>query len=353
MKIRADFRSDTVTHPTPAMRRAMANAVVGDDVMGEDPTINRLQERAAELTGKQAALFVPSGTCGNQCAIMTWTRSGDEVLVAERSHVVQHEAGGAAVLARAQVRALSPGSSHLRPEDVAPRLRGVDIHYPRTGLVCLEQAAADGTVVPLATLSAVRKAARGVPVHMDGARLFNAAAALGVPAARACVAADSVTFCLSKGLSAPVGSVLCGPKDFIEEARRVRKLLGGGMRQAGILAAAGLVALEEQRPRLSVDHAKAKLLASLLREIPGVRLLREPQINLVFVSLAAFRFKPQALVDAMAKRGFAIFADENGEWRFATHRQVTLGDCRALAAALAGFLRARSLAYFEARPRSA
>lgn len=320
-----DLRSDTVTIPTPSMRRAMAAAPVGDDVSGEDPTINKLQEVAAELMGKQAALFVPSGTFANQCALRTLTHSGDEVLLAERCHIVQHEAGAAALISRVQLRTLSPHSPHLLPEDVGPRVRGVDIHYPRTGLVCVEQATGDGTVVPLATLAAVKKAAGKVPVYMDGARLFNAAAALGVPAKKIAAHADAVGFCLSKGLCAPVGSVLCGSKDFIAAARRTRKMMGGGMRQAGILAAAGLVALKEIRPRLADDHEKARQLAALLREIPGVTVLREPEISLVFCTIKGVK-KPEALVAELLRRGVKIYPDEGGVWRFVTHYWVTDAD---------------------------
>ncbi|MDE2290910.1 MAG: PLP-dependent transferase [Elusimicrobia bacterium] len=316
-----DLRSDTVTWPTPAMREAMARAEVGDDVCGEDPTVNRLEAEAARLTGKEAALLVPSGTFANQCALLTWAGSGDEVVLAERCHIVQHEAGAAALLARAQLRAASPGSAHLLPEDVAARVRPEgDIHYPRTALVCVEQATSDGTVVPIETLAALRKAAGGVPVHMDGARLFNAAAALGVPAGHVARHADSVMFCLSKGLCAPVGSMLCGSADFISRARRNRNRMGGGMRQAGVLAAAGLVALREVLPTLSEDHAKARRLAAALRQVPGVEVLREPDISLVFCRLPGLKKGAEALVAAMASRGIRIYPDEAGVFRFVTHR---------------------------------
>lgn len=334
-----DLRSDTVTWPTPAMRRAMAEAEVGDDVCGEDPTVNRLEAESARLTGKEAALFVPSGTFANQCALLTHCASGDEVLLAERCHIVQHEAGAAALLARAQLRTLSPGSPHLLPEDVAPRLRPEgDVHYPRTGLVCVEQATGDGTVVPLAVLEAVRAAAGSVPVHMDGARLFNAAAALGVEPAAVARTADSVMFCLSKGLCAPVGSLLCGTADFIERARRNRKRMGGGMRQAGVLAAAGLVALREVRPGLAEDHAKARRLAALLRGLKGVDVLREPEINLVFCRLPGLRGTGTALSEALRAKGFRVYPDEGGVFRFVTHRWVDEAGLKAFAAALKGAL---------------
>ncbi|TBR24324.1 threonine aldolase [bacterium] len=334
-----DLRSDTVTWPTPAMRQAMAEAEVGDDVCGEDPTVNRLEEAAARLTGKEAALFVPSGTFANQCALLTHCRSGEEVLLAERSHIVQHEAGAAALLARAQLRPVSPGSAHLLPEDVAARIRPEgDVHYPRTGLVCVEQATGDGTVVPLAVLERVRLAAGPVPVHMDGARLFNAAAALRVEPAAVARTADSVMFCLSKGLCAPVGSLLCGSSSFISRARRNRKRMGGGMRQAGVLAAAGLVALREVLPGLKDDHAKAKRLAQRLRSVTGVEVLREPEINLLFCRLPRLDRSGETLAEALKAKGIRIYPDEAGVFRFVTHRWVTDEGLEAFASALAAEL---------------
>lgn len=330
-----DLRSDTVTWPTPAMRKAMASAEVGDDVCGEDPTVNRLEELAAHLTGKEAALLVPSGTFANQCALLTHCASGDEVVLAERSHIVQHEAGAAALISRVQLRATSPDSPHIRPEDVKARMRPEgDIHYPKTALVCVEQATGDGTVVGLKTLAAVKKAAGAVPVHMDGARLFNAAASLGADAAAVARHADSVMFCLSKGLCAPVGSLLCGSADFIAAARRNRKRMGGGMRQAGVLAAAGLVALREERPRLGADHLKAKRLAELLRSVKGVEMLREPEINLVFCRLPGLKGPTERLVEALASQGIRIYGDEGGVFRFATHRWLAEADLEAFAKAL-------------------
>ncbi|MDE1976896.1 MAG: DegT/DnrJ/EryC1/StrS family aminotransferase [Elusimicrobia bacterium] len=336
-----DLRSDTVTVPTPAMRRAMANAAVGDDVMREDPTVNRLERTAAALLGKEAALFVPSGTFANQCAILTHARSGNEVILAENSHVVQHEAGAAALLARVQLRPASAGSPHLLPQDLLERLREPgDIHYPRTGLVCVEQATSSGTVIPLKVLAEIKSiaGARRVPVHMDGARFFNACEALGVSPRTLARQADSVAFCLSKGLCAPVGSLLLGSRNFIERARANRKRMGGGLRQAGILAAAGLVGLKEVRPGLKNDHAKARLLAELLRKIPGVSVLREPEINMVFAALP-LRGAPQKLVTTLNKAGVRIFPPEAGVFRFVTHQQINEAGVRRAATALARALR--------------
>jgi len=336
-----DLRSDTVTLPTPAMREAMAKAEVGDDVYGEDPTVNELERSSAELLGKEAALLAPSGTFANQCAILTHCPSGSEVLLAERGHILRYERAGAAVLSRVQTRPVGQDSPHLRPEDILLRIRdGQDDHCPPTGLVCVEQATSDGTVVPVATLAEVTRIARkhGVPVHMDGARLFNAAAALKVEPKEIARYADSLMFCLSKGLCAPVGSVLAGSKAFIDKARLSRKLMGGGMRQAGVLAAAGLVGLKEVRPLLAKDHEKARRMADRLKNMSGVRLVREPEVNMVFVRLTGLIRPVQELVDNLASKGFRIFPDEQGIFRFVTHQGVGEADVDAFVDALGKYL---------------
>ncbi|PCI35998.1 MAG: threonine aldolase [Elusimicrobia bacterium] len=336
-----DFRSDTVTVPTDAMRRAAAESPVGDDVCGEDPTVNELEKETASLLGKEAALLVPSGTFANQCALLTHTTSGDEVLLAERCHIVQHEAGAAALISRAQLRTVSPDSPHLLAKDLEGRLReDVDIHFPRTALICVEQATSDGTVVDLDSLAGVHSRAKsaGVPVHMDGARLFNAAAALAVEPAVVATHADSVAICLSKGLCAPVGSLLAGSTEFIERARYNRKRMGGGMRQAGIIAGPGLVALREERPRLGEDHARAARLAAALNGIEGITLLREPEISMVFVRIPAWTRSSSELVAAMLEKGFKIYPDENGVWRFVVHRWIDDGAVESFTAALASVL---------------
>jgi threonine aldolase len=333
-----DLRSDTVTQPTRAMREAMLTCEVGDDVLGEDPTINRLEARAAALLGKEAALFVPSGTFGNQCALATHINAGDEVLLSEGAHIVVHECGAAAYLAGAQLRCIPPSNgSRLTVADLQPRLRvGDDIHIPRTGLICVEQATAFGELYGLADLQAIYAfaGAAGVPVHLDGARLFNAALALDVSPAALAACADSVTFCLSKGLCAPVGSLLVGTRAFIAKARRRRKLMGGGLRQAGFLAAAGLVALDTQVARLADDHRHARLLADLLTRIPGVTLSREPAINMVFVRTASPQDPAQTLA-ALTAQGVLTYAPENGEWRFVTHQGIEETDVRLAAQVLA------------------
>lgn len=342
MKRFLEFRSDTMTLPTPAMRDAMRDAEVGDDVCGEDPTVNRLEALAAKLTGKEAALLVPSGTFGNQCAIRVHTKPGDEMIVCESAHIIEHEAGAAAALSGVQTRTIAPkNGTFITAAEIEPRLRTVeDIHHPDTGLVVLENATSWGTVMPLAEMRAVSELAQGhrIPVHLDGARLFNAAFALGVPAAVA-TEVDSVTFCLSKGLGAPVGSLLCGTTDFIRRARRVRKIMGGGMRQAGVLAAAGQIALTEGVARLSEDHANAKLLAGLLAGLPGVKL--DPasvQTNMVFCRLEGGSKAEQGLVDVLKGRGIRTY--DPGWWglRFVLSRETTAEDVRTLSGAVAEYL---------------
>ena len=332
-----DVRSDTVTQPTQAMREAMYRAEVGDDVVGEDPTVNRLEAYTAELLGKQAALFVPSGTFANQCAVLTHTRSADEVIISEGAHIIIHEAGAAALFSRVQFRTV-PGIDGYRitPDAVAARIRvGDDIHYPRTGLICLEQATAGGTLYDMETLRGIHAVAQrhGVPVHMDGARLFNAAVALDVQPEEIAATADSVCICLSKGLCAPVGSLLAGTREFIDRARKNRKRMGGGMRQAGFLAAAGLLALTDMRLRLAEDHDNARLLARLLAEIPGVTLSAQPDISLVFFRLPA-HIDEAVMVEALKTQGCIAYPPEAGEWRFVTHHPLTADDMHSLAATL-------------------
>jgi len=335
-----DLRSDTVTRPTPAMRQAMFTAEVGDDVIGEDPTIHRLEALAAEMTGREAALFVPSGTFGNQVCIMTHCRPGHEVIVSELGHIVQHEVGGAAVLSAVQLRTVWPRGSAITWAEIEPRIRrDDDIHFPDTGLIALENAVWDGTVQPLEEMVEIHANARrlGIPVHLDGARIFNAAASLGVPAAAIACLADSVMFCLSKGLAAPVGSMVVGDAGFIHRARKMRKLMGGGMRQAGILAAAGIVALTEMVPRLSEDHHQARRLAEALAARPELELAPDRvDINMVFV-----RFRPGCgaepearFVAALRRLGILTYPPEGGRVRFVTHHDVTAADIDRVIASL-------------------
>jgi threonine aldolase len=286
-----DLRSDTVTKPTPQMFAAMASAEVGDDVFGEDPAVNRLQQIAAEKMGKEAGLFVPSGTMGNLAAVLGHCGSGDEVILGNLGHTFLFEGGGIAALGGVHPFVLpTQPDGTLNLDDIRAAVRPDDPHYPISRLITVENThnRCGGVPLGLDYMDALGSLARelGLQIHLDGARIFNAAVALGVPAARLVEAADTVTFCLSKGLCAPVGSVLCGSEAFIAKARRIRKQLGGGMRQAGILAAAGIVALEQMVDRLAEDHARAKMLAQGLAGIPGMAVERKsPPSNMVFAVL--------------------------------------------------------------------
>jgi len=317
-----DLRSDTVTWPTDEMREAMARAEVGDDVYGDDPTVNELEALGARLTGKEAALFVPTGTFGNQLALFTHCRRGTEVILGDDCHIVAHEAGAASVIAAVQLRTLASREGELDPVEVESRIRPAgDIHYPDTSLICLENAHGCGRVLPLSYMDSIRAVAdrHGLPTHLDGARLFNAAAALGVEAREIASRADSVMFCLSKGLCAPVGSLLAGTKAFIEAARRKRKLMGGGMRQAGVLAAAGLLALGPMRERLAEDHRNAAALAASLAGLPGIRILGSGvRINMVFLEIRGLSY-PEAFSAALKARGILVNPPEGGALRLVTH----------------------------------
>jgi threonine aldolase len=338
-----DLRSDTVTHPTPAMRAAMARAEVGDDVYDEDPTVHQLQDRAAALTGHAAALFVPTGTMGNLIALLTHTRRGNEVIVGQQAHIFLNEAGGMAALGGLQACTVpNQPDGTLRLSDVEAAIREDDEHHPRTRLICLENTQNQCGGVPLtpAYTRAVADLAHThhLAVHLDGARLFNAAVAQGCRAADLAAPVDSVMFCLSKGLCAPLGSVLCGAKDFIAEARRYRKQLGGGMRQVGVIAATGVIALNEQIERLDEDHRHARRLAEGLREVPAIRLEAErPPSNMVY-----FQLQPPhtsaALIAALRAQGILI-GGESRRFRLVTHYWISADDVerviQALRAALA------------------
>jgi len=316
-----DLRSDTVTWPTEAMRAAMASASVGDDVYGDDPTVNELERLAAELTGKEAALFVPTGTFGNQLALFTWCPRGSEVILGEQCHIIQHEAGAASVIAGVQTRPIFAPEGILSLDEIESRIRGNDIHYPPTSLICLENAHSSGRVISLSSMREISELAHryGLPIHLDGARLFNAAAALGVKALDIAENVDSVMFCLSKGLCAPVGSMLAGPRAFIERARRKRKIMGGGMRQVGVLAAAGIIALKEMTQRLGEDHENARYLASRLAAIPGIKVHSAAlDINMVFFELPK-GIEGSSFVAFMKTHDVVVSPPELGVCRFVTH----------------------------------
>ena len=320
------------------MRKAMAEADVGDDVFGEDPTINKLEKLGAEMLGKEAAVFVPSGTFGNQLALFTWCPRGTEVILGEECHIIQFEAGAASIIAGIQTRPVSAPDGVLTPEALRKRLRKQDLHAPATSLICAENAHALGRAVPLSAMDEVRKVADdwGLPVHLDGARIFNAAAALNCQAKDIAARADSVMFCLSKGLCAPVGSLLAGGKKFIEEARLKRKIMGGGMRQAGILAAAGIIALEEQTCRLAEDHARAKKIALELAKIPGIIIKpEEVDINMIFFSWTPAKDPNIAasVIETFKKRNIIVSHRGGGLFRFIIHYWIGDTEVEAILAA--------------------
>ena len=328
-----DLRSDTVTRPTPGMRRAMAEAEVGDDVYGEDPTIRALEDRVAERLGHEAAVFVPSGTQGNQIAIGVHTRPGEEVILEESSHPFHYENGAISALWGAQPRTVAGHRGILTPAQIQGASRGQDDHLPRSRLVILENThnRGGGTVWKPGVFADAVKAARaaGLLVHLDGARLFNAEVAAGVPASTWARLTDSTTVCFSKGLGAPVGSVLAGNKSFVAEARRLRKRLGGGMRQAGILAAACLYALDHHVARLAEDHENARVLARRLSEIPGVRIeLDRVESNMVYAELPV---DAPAFVARLRDAGVRVNSVGSGTIRLVCHLDVDRAACERAA----------------------
>lgn len=346
-----DLRSDTVTQPTEEMRAAMAGAQIGDDVYGEDPTVNRLQELAAGMLGMEAGLFVPSGTMGNLAAVLSHCGRGDEVILGQLAHTFLSEAGGIAALGGVHPRTLpnQPDGS-LELEAIAAAIRPEDAHFPTSRLLALESTHNRCGGVAL-TVSYTRQAselahAHGLAVHMDGARIFNAAAALGQPVSELVAPVDSVTFCLSKALCAPVGSVLCGSREFIERAHRLRKQLGGGMRQAGVLAAAGIVALETIAPRLGEDHARARQLASRLAEVPGLELVfGPPQTNMVYLELTPqVPLEARQVAGSLREQGVLVGVVGPRRFRLVTHYWIDNKAVEEAAAAFARVMTARKRA---------
>jgi threonine aldolase len=333
----SDFRSDTVTRPTPEMRRAMAEAEVGDDVLGDDPTVNKLEELAAATMGKEAGLYVPSGTMGNSIALKAWTHELEEVIVEARSHVYNMESTSMTLVSRVMPRPLPSRRGAMDPADVVAAVRLPSVHTPQTSLVCVENTHNNwsGAVLPLENLKALRGVAdrHRLRLHMDGARIFNASTASGVPVKEYASYCDSVMFCLSKGLSAPVGSMLVGPRDFIAYGRRIRKALGGGMRQAGILAAAGLIALTGMPARLHEDHARARRLADALAGLPGIKIdPADVETNIVIFDVAHPRLSVPAVLEKMKDQGVWALSVGVGI-RMVTHKDVGDADVdRAIAA---------------------
>ncbi len=323
-----DLRSDTVTLPPPEMRKAIVEAELGDDVFGDDPTVNRLEAMAAEVMGKEAALLTTSGTQSNLAALLAHCQRGAEVIVGDQSHIFQYMVGGPFALGGLGLRTVrNDEKGRLELTEVRRAVRGRDVHYPPTGLICIENThnLCGGSVLDEGDLAAVRALAdeHDLPVHLDGARLFNAALALGVPTSQLAQYADSIAFSLCKGLACPIGSILCGSEEFIGEARRYRKMLGGGMRQAGIIAAAGVYALENMVDRLAEDHENARVLADGLSSVPGIALAPPPQSNLVYFTVEGWSLGE--LVRRLEERR-VLCLDEGGRIRMVTLYGVGGGD---------------------------
>lgn len=323
-----DLRSDTVTQPSPQMREAMAKAEVGDDVFGEDPTVNRLEELAANITGKEAALFVASGTMGNVVSLLAHCNRGDEAIIGSLAHIHIHEAGAIAALGSIHSRVVqTQNDGTMEIEAIENVINDDDIHCAPTKLICLENTWY-GRVLPLSYMQAVKELSEqhNLAVHLDGARLFNAAVTLDVPASNITQYADSVQFCLSKGLASPVGSMVCGSREFIAKARRARKQLGGGMRQAGIIAAAGIVSLKSMVERLKDDHKNAELLADGLRKIQGLN-VAHAETNMVFFASSIPGISTKKLCQALNEAGLLCFSDEVGI-RTVTHYGIEAEDIK-------------------------
>jgi threonine aldolase len=339
-----DLRSDTVTLPTAAMRQAMATAEVGDDVFGEDPTVNQLQHRMASLLGKEAALFMPSGTMANQVAIKTHIQPGDEIIIEQESHIFYYECAATAVISGGQFRCLPGERGILSAEAIAKVIRPSDIHQPPSRLICLENShnRGGGSIYSLDNLTAIAKLAaeRGLRVHLDGARLFNAALAAGTTVKELAGKADSVFIALSKGLGAPAGSVLCGTADFVEMALRFRKMLGGGMRQVGILAAAGLHALDHHLDHLEKDHENAKRLARGLGQMTAIQIDQEEVLtNIVLFDVANTGMDADTLVQGLAPEGVLLIPFGPSMVRAVTHLDISTADIDKALEIIAHFLK--------------
>ena len=332
-----DFRSDTVTWPSPEMREASYKAKVGDDVFGDDPTVNELEKIAAEITGKEAALFVTSGTMGNAVAVLAHTHRGDEIILEQRSHIFYNEVGGLAVMGQLMARTVPGEKGWMKPEDIEKAIRPDNIHFPPTTLVCIENThnSAGGIALTAKQMKADWDVAKKhkLAVHMDGARVFNASVALGVDVKELTQYSDTVQICLSKGLAAPVGSVVVGPADVIKKARKYRKMLGGGMRQAGIIAAPGIIAMTKMVDRLKDDHDNAKLLAEGLKKM-GIKINNEVQTNMVYIDYTAIGWKDADWDKATKKLGWKS-QGHGGGTRLCTHYGIEREDIKAFLDGLA------------------
>ncbi len=334
-----DLRSDTVTLPSQAMRRAIEQAEVGDDVFGEDPAVLELQRRVALMLGKEASLFVPSGTMANVICVMAQTSPGTEVILDEGCHIYNFESGSSSRFSGVQYRLLNGERGTFTVDQVEPLVRGDNVHLPPTTLIAMENShnKAGGTLFPIEDMEAIGAFAgkRGIRVHLDGARLWNASVASGIPLDRYAAAVDSLSVCLSKGLGAPVGSLVAGSGDFIRKAHRIRKMLGGGMRQVGILAAAGIYALDHNIERLAEDHANAKLLAEALAEVPGIEVdLTRVETNIVLADVTGHKLGEKGIIDALSRKDVHILAIDTNMLRFVTSLQVSAEQVREAAAVI-------------------
>ncbi|MDR7072324.1 low-specificity L-threonine aldolase [Fictibacillus barbaricus] len=325
-----DLRSDTVTKPTQKMRKAIFEATVGDDVYGEDPTINKLEELAADMLGKENALFVTSGTQGNQLAVLANCSPGDEIVVESESHIFFYEGAAISALAGVQPRVVSGQNGEMKPLDVRNAIRSQDIHFPDTSLICLENThnRSGGSIVSFDNMKAIYDIAQtaSIPVHIDGARLFNAVVASHKKAADYTQYCDSVQICLSKGLGSPVGSILAGNKQMIQKARKWRKRLGGGLRQAGILGASGIISLTEMVDRLQEDHVKALRLADAIENMEGISLVNKPETNIVIVNIEKTHKSNEEFLEELKKKGVLAVSFGEGLIRFTTHYDVDSND---------------------------
>ncbi|MFV0424753.1 MAG: low-specificity L-threonine aldolase [Bacilli bacterium] len=324
-----DLRSDTVTNPTDEMREAAKIAEVGDDVYDDDPTVKKLENLAATMLKKEAAMFVPSGTFGNQVSLLTHTNQGDEIIIGKDSHLCAHEGGGAALISGVMIKALDVNSGLMDLNEIESSIREEDIHFPKTKLIWLENACGSGEVLPIDYLRSVREIANryNLSIHMDGARIFNAAVSLGIDVSEIAKYADTVQFCLSKGLCAPVGSLVVGNVKFIAKARWYRKMMGGGLRQAGIIAAPGIIALEKMTKRLYVDHENAKLLAKGLDEISNINvMMNRLDINMVFFTISEKIITSSELISKLEANGIIANGAEFGEYRFVTTNDISTTD---------------------------
>lgn len=317
-----DLRSDTVTEPTQEMLKSIIEADVGDDVYDDDPTVKKLQEIAAAKLGKEDALFVPSGTFGNQLAILTHTLRGDEVLIPENNHIVLYEVGAPQAISGVGLRLIRSDNGSIDLAELKEKVRTDDIHFPNTGLICIENAHSSGKVIPVSNMEKVYDLAvkRGIPLHLDGARIFNASANLKVDPSMIAKYSDSVMICLSKGLCSPVGSILAGDREFISKAKKNRKMMGGGMRQTGYLAAPGIVSLEKMTERLIDDHISAVFLADCIEETGYFSVDRDRlDINMVYCKITVNDFDQKNMMDYLFKSMIKINPPDNGEFRFVTH----------------------------------